>query len=65
LDHLLKSDTDLAVATENSSGELPIHYAVMDKKSVDPDIFEALIEKFPESVNHKNIDDSLPIHVAC
>lgn len=65
LDHLLKSDTDLAVATENSSGELPIHYAVMDKKGVDPDIFEALIEKFPEGADHRNIDDSLPIHVAC
>ena len=65
LDHLLKSDKDLAIATENSSGELPIHYAVMDKKGVDPIVFEALIEKFPEAVNHKNIDDSLPIHVAC
>ncbi len=65
LDHLLKSDHDLAIATENSSGELPIHYAVMDKKGVDPDIFETLIEKFPESAEHRNIDDSLPIHVAC
>lgn len=65
LDHLLKSSTDMAIATENSSGELPIHYAVMDKKGVDPIIFEALIEKFPESVGHKNIDESLPIHVAC
>ena len=65
LDHLLKSDVDMAVATENSSGELPIHYAVMDKKGVDPLVFEALIERFPESVEHTNIDDSLPIHVAC
>lgn len=65
LEHLLKSDVDLAIATENSSGELPIHYAVMDKKGVDPDVFEAMIEKFPGSVEHKNIDDSLPIHVAC
>ncbi len=65
LDHLLKSDTDVAIATENSSGELPIHYAVMDMKGVDPEIFEALIEKFPEGAEHRNIDESLPIHVAC
>ncbi len=65
LEHLLKSDTDMAIATENSSGELPIHYAVMDKKGVDPEIFDALIDKFPESIDHRNIDDSLPIHVAC
>jgi hypothetical protein len=65
LDHLLKSDTDDAIATENSSGELPIHYAVMDMKGVDPEVFEALIEKFPEGAEHRNIDESLPIHVAC
>lgn len=66
IDHLIKADAKSnSVAVENSSGELPIHYAVMDKKEVDPDVFEALIEKFPEGIYHKNIDESLPIHVAC
>lgn len=65
LDHLLKTDNEFSVGAENSSGELPLHYAVMDKKGVDPNIFEALIEHYPEAVEHKNIDDSLPLHVAC
>jgi hypothetical protein len=65
LDVLLKGEHLDGIFTENSSGELPIHYAVMDKKGVDNDVFEALIEKFPESVEHKNVDRSLPIHVAC
>jgi ankyrin repeat protein len=65
LDVLLKGDHLEGIFTENSSGELPIHYAVMDTRGVDTDVLEALIEKFPESVEHRNIDKSLPIHVAC
>ena len=50
LDHLMKPDRKLdnslpAVFTENSSGELPLHYAVMDRKGVARVIFEALLER--------------------
>lgn len=69
LEHLMqsekKSENYKAVYKPNSSGELPIHYAVMDKKGVSPVVLEALLKEFPESVEHKNVDGSLPIHVAC
>jgi len=69
VDHLIKGDKKNepyeAVFTENSSGELPIHYAVMDRKGVPKGILDKLLEIFPESVEHGNIDGSLPIHVAC
>ncbi len=51
LDHLIKSDKKSenfrAAYKENSSGELPIHYAVMDKKGVPHVIFEALLKEYP------------------
>ena len=69
IDHLMKSDRKAdnyrAVFAENTSGELPIHYAVMDSKGVPPLILDTLLKEFPESVEHCNVDGSLPIHVAC
>ena len=74
LDHLMESDYkgdkkgykhNAAIQTENSSGELPIHYAVMDKEGVPHAIIDALLSRYPDSVKHCNIDGSLPIHVAC
>ncbi len=67
LDHLMRTDkkTEDYIFVENSSGELPIHYAVMDRQGVPSKILEALLNEFPESVEHANVDGSLPIHVAC
>lgn len=62
---LKKRDDTPAVFKENSCKELPIHYAVMDKLGVPPAVFDALLQEYPESVHHANIDRSLPIHVAC
>ncbi len=70
LDYLIKPDKKSnnprsAAFTENSSGELPIHSAVMDKKGVPPAVLEALLKEHPQSVQHVNVDGSLPLHVAC
>ena len=69
INHLMKSsrgtENHKAVFKENSNGELPIHYAVMDKLGVPQSIFEALLKEYPESIQYANVDGSLPIHVAC
>jgi len=64
LEHLLKTDSS-DVTTENSDGEIPLHFAVQDRQGVHHDVMEALLSLYPGSVQHANIDGCLPIHVAC
>jgi hypothetical protein len=49
----------------NGADELPLHYAVMDKKGVNHDVLKKLLRINPEGVRQRNIQNSLPVHLAC
>lgn len=61
---MINDDTQLAFEP-NSAGELPLHYAAMDKEGVEPDVLDKLIEVNPDAVRYCNVQGSLPIHAAC
>ena len=64
LDHLLKSNPE-AITTLNTVDEMPLHYAVKDRKGVSRAVLDVLLEAFPDAVEYANVDGSLPIHLAC
>jgi len=49
----------------NGADELPLHYAAMDKKGVNHDVLKKLLRINPEGVRQRNIQNSLPVHLAC
>lgn len=49
----------------NGADELPLHYAAMDKKGVNHDVLKNLLRINPEGVRQRNIQNSLPVHLAC
>lgn len=49
----------------NDANELPLHYAAMDKKGVDNEVLKCLLNTNPKGVKQPNIQNSLPIHLAC
>lgn len=49
----------------NGADELPLHYAAMDKKGVNHDVLKKLLRINPEGVKQRNIQNSLPVHLAC
>jgi len=49
----------------NSAGELPLHYAMMDKKGVNDEVLLTLLQLNPDAVQYPNAHRSLPIHLAC
>lgn len=60
----LKLDNSLAFKP-NSAGELPLHYAMMDKKGVNDEVLLTLLNLNPDAVQYPNAHRSLPIHLAC
>jgi hypothetical protein len=60
----LENEPDLARFINNAN-ESPLHYAAMDKQGVDKDVFKKLITLYPEAVKQPNVQNSLPIHLAC
>jgi len=60
----LKLDNSLAFKP-NSAGELPLHYAMMDKKGVNDEVLLTLLNINPDAVQYPNAHRSLPIHLAC
>ena len=50
---------------KNSSGDLPIHYACLDKFGVQSNILDLLVQGYPQSVRMCNSDRCLPLHLAC
>jgi ankyrin repeat protein len=49
----------------NKANETPLHYAAMDKKGVNKDVLKKLLQLYPEAVKQPNVQNSLPIHLAC
>lgn len=49
----------------NEANELPLHYAAMDKKGVENEVLKCLLNTNPKGVKQPNIQNSLPIHLAC
>jgi len=60
----LETDPSLA-SSSNKANETPLHYAAMDKKGVNKDVLKRLLQLFPEAVKQPNVQNSLPIHLAC
>ena len=50
---------------KNSSGDLPIHYACLDKYGVPSNILNLMVQGYPQSVRICNSDRCLPLHLAC
>jgi len=50
---------------KNSAGDLPLHYALMDKRSVNLTVLTTLLTLYPDAVQKPNAYRSLPIHSAC
>jgi hypothetical protein len=50
---------------KNSAGEMPLHYAAMDKKGVEFAVLDALIKINRDAVMQPNVQNSLPVHLAC
>ncbi len=60
----LEEDPSLAFQLNNAE-ELPLHYAAMDKKGVNHEVLKKLLTVNPEAVKQRNVQNSLPIHLAC
>jgi ankyrin repeat protein len=60
----LEEDPSLAFEMNNAN-ELPLHYAAMDKKGVNHDVLKKLLRTNPEGVKQRNVQNSLPVHLAC
>lgn len=60
----LEEDPSLAFEV-NRVKELPLHYAAMDKQGVSSNVFKKLLEINPDGVKNANVQESLPIHLAC
>ena len=60
----LEEDPSLAFELNNAE-ELPLHYAAMDKKGVNHDVLKKLLRINPDGVKQRNVQNSLPIHLAC
>lgn len=60
----LDENTSLAFELNNAD-ELPLHYAAMDKQGVNHDVLKKLLTINPEAVKQRNVQKSLPIHLAC
>ncbi len=60
----LEEDSSLAFELNNAD-ELPLHYAAMDKKGVNHEVLKKLLTLNPEAVKQRNVQNSLPIHLAC
>lgn len=59
-------ESEPSIAFErNDANELPLHYAAMDKKGVDNEVLKCLLNVNPKGVKQPNIQNSLPIHLAC
>ncbi|AGE50981.1 ankyrin repeat-containing protein [Paramecium bursaria Chlorella virus CVB-1] len=52
-----------AYSITNSSGNLPLHYAISCTK--DYDIIRHVYKKFPEALNIANSSGQYPLHIAC
>ena len=52
-----------AYSITNSSGNLPLHYAISCTK--DYDIIRHVYKKFPEALNVANSSGQFPLHIAC
>lgn len=63
LEHL-EDKPDLAKSSNNAN-ETPLHYAAMDKQGVSKEVLKQLIRLNPEAVKQPNVQNSLPIHLAC
>lgn len=72
LDILLKGDPNL-VLWENEKNELPLHSAMRDVKEIENSeqkgvsdvVLDKLLSLNENAVRHLNVDDCLPIHIAC
>jgi ankyrin repeat protein len=60
----LEEDPSLAFELNNAE-ELPLHYAAMDKQGVNHDVLKKLLRINPDGVKQGNVQNSLPIHLAC
>lgn len=60
----LEEDNSLA-RVNNNADETPLHYAAMDKKGVNKDVLKKLLQLNPEAVKQPNVQNSLPVHLAC
>lgn len=60
----LESEPSIAFE-RNDANELPLHYAAMDKKGCNNDVLKCLLNVNPKGVKQPNIQNSLPIHLAC
>jgi len=60
----LEEDPSLAFELNNAE-ELPLHYAAMDKQGVNQEVLKKLLRINPDGVKQGNVQNSLPIHLAC
>jgi len=60
----LEEDPSLAFELNNAE-ELPLHYVAMDKRGVNHDVLKKLLRINPDGVKGGNVQNSLPIHLAC
>ena len=51
--------------TNNNANETPLHYAAMDKRGVNREVLKKLVQLNPEAVKQPNVQNSLPVHLAC
>eukprot|EP00551_Chaetoceros_affinis_P013920 CAMPEP_0203687702 /NCGR_PEP_ID=MMETSP0091-20130426/664_1 /ASSEMBLY_ACC=CAM_ASM_001089 /TAXON_ID=426623 /ORGANISM="Chaetoceros affinis, Strain CCMP159" /LENGTH=500 /DNA_ID=CAMNT_0050557103 /DNA_START=105 /DNA_END=1607 /DNA_ORIENTATION=- len=65
-DILQRLDEDPSLAeNNNNANETPLHYAAMDKRGVNKEVLKKLIQYNPEAVKQPNVQNSLPVHLAC
>jgi len=53
------------VFAANKSGDLPLHYAAMDKKIVENQVLDKLLNLNPGACSKLNCDRNLPLHLHC
>ena len=55
LEHLMTEKQH--ISTQNSDGELPLHYAMKDKKGVENEVLDALLSAYPDATRHQDIGE--------
>lgn len=61
---LLRTNPEYAFVA-NKAGDLPLHYAAMDKQGINVDVLNELVSLNPKACSQYNSDRSLPLHLHC
>jgi hypothetical protein len=61
----MRSKDHLLLQQQDEKGQLPLHYACSIATKSSLKALKALIESYPESVKHKDVEGATPIHIFC